>query len=346
MSSGLPYLNKLRKPELVEFAELTDLQDFSDYNKNDLAAALDKHLSGINRSIFAGEKKLADYYKRLSAPPRGGSPVKREAKAEGSPAVEKKTPGRKSNKQKLEEATSSDDAAMRPAKTPSSAVRLTTSRVRAALDVPPSPAQVADSIDRQTTRVREGIEQAWTSSGVLERTHALRANLSSLFAIEAIVVAVEVFNLLTELVPNRFLGNLDANPTLHTPNIRIKIPDLFQLVTLSFWAPFTLWLLTNLLLPLVAAYFINLSWQAASGGVRRGRSAASARAQFDPLTFNIVKALLVWKVYVKHFCFWGLYSNLAVEKVNWSIPGNYYGMWTGAAIGVVGTLYEAILRRS
>jgi hypothetical protein len=28
MSSGLPYLNKLRKPELVEFAEKTDLQEY------------------------------------------------------------------------------------------------------------------------------------------------------------------------------------------------------------------------------------------------------------------------------------------------------------------------------
>jgi hypothetical protein len=28
MSSGLPYLNKLRKPELIEFAEKTDLQEY------------------------------------------------------------------------------------------------------------------------------------------------------------------------------------------------------------------------------------------------------------------------------------------------------------------------------
>jgi hypothetical protein len=57
-----------------------------------------------NRAIFSGEKSLADYYKRLSAPPRGGSPVKREAKVEITPTV-KKTPGRKPNAQKQEEAT-------------------------------------------------------------------------------------------------------------------------------------------------------------------------------------------------------------------------------------------------
>ncbi|CEJ62175.1 hypothetical protein PMG11_10683 [Penicillium brasilianum] len=352
MSSGLPYLNKLRKPELVEFAEKTDLQDFSDYNKNELAVALDKHLSS-NRAIFSGEKTLADYYKRLSAPPRGGSPVKREPKVDITPTV-KKTPGRKPNAQKQEEANSSDEpsSTRRTAKSPKSpvspteVVRRSASRVRAAFDVPPSPAVVTDVIDRQTTRVREGIEQAWTSSGVTERTHSLRANLSSLFAIEALVVLVEAYTVVSDQLPNRFLTTIKANPTLHTPTIPVKVPDLFRLVTPGFWGPFTLWLLTNLILPLIAAYFFNLSWHAATGGgARRGRSAASS-STFDPLTFNIAKALLVWKVYAQGFTFWGTYSNLALEKVNTAIPGNYYGMWTGTAIGVIGALYEAILRRS
>lgn len=30
MSSGLPFLNKLRKPELTELAEQTDLQEYVD----------------------------------------------------------------------------------------------------------------------------------------------------------------------------------------------------------------------------------------------------------------------------------------------------------------------------
>lgn len=127
MSSGLPYLNKLRKPELVEFAEQTDLQEYvyaclhlsrtrrnhseletdwrscscsyADYNKGELAVALDKHLSD-NRSIFSNDKKLADYYKRLSAPPRATSPVKREPRVVVTPSTEKKAPGRRSTKQK------------------------------------------------------------------------------------------------------------------------------------------------------------------------------------------------------------------------------------------------------
>lgn len=80
------------------------LYSFADYNKGELAVALDKHLRD-NKAIFSNDKKLADYYKRLAAPARGASPVKRErdARVEASPATEKKTPGRRARKQ--EEAT-------------------------------------------------------------------------------------------------------------------------------------------------------------------------------------------------------------------------------------------------
>lgn len=74
------------------------LHSFADYNKGELAIALDKHLRD-NKSIFGGDKKLADYYKRLSAPARGASPVKREARVEVSPSTERKTPGRRMRKQ-------------------------------------------------------------------------------------------------------------------------------------------------------------------------------------------------------------------------------------------------------
>lgn len=222
--------------------------------------------------------------------------------------------------------------------------------VRSALDVPPSPAVVTDAIDRQTAKMREGIEHVWTASGVLERSHALRASLSSLKAIEAVVLFLEGGSVLKELVPLRYLTTLPAVEAVKAPAISIKVPDVFVLLTGAFWAPFTLWLLTGLFLPLVAAYFFNLSWQAATGGaqgpVRRGRSAASSRASFDPLAFNIAKALLVYKVYADHYTFCDMFSNFAIEKVNVSVPGQWAGMLTGTAIGAIGTLYEAILRHS
>ncbi|KAJ5918660.1 hypothetical protein N7466_010652 [Penicillium verhagenii] len=357
MSNGLPFLNKLRKPELAEIAESTDLQDYDDYNKAELIAALDKHLND-NRSIFSGEKRLAEFYSRLSGATRRGSPVKREPRVDLSPVTEKKTPARRSTKPKEEEESAeSDDAPIiTPAvkKTLTSAARATPRSVRSVVEsanaqFPPSPAVVTDAIDRQTTKMREGLEHVWTKSGFIEHSHALRATLSSLKVIETIFVLVEAGYVLYELVPLRYLTTTPTVPAAYLPSFSIKVPDLFVLLTGAFWAPFTLWFLTNLGLPLVAAYFFNLSWQAATGGAqgpaRRTRSTPTL-ASFDPLSFNIAKALLVYKVYVEHFDFADLFSKYAIQKVNFSIPGQYSGMLTGTAIGVIGTLYEAILRRS
>jgi hypothetical protein len=240
-------------------------------------------------------------------------------------------------------------------KAPALVARSSSRAVRSVIEstaqqLPPSPAIVTDAIDRQTARMREGLETAWTDSGVVEYQHAVRSALSSLKAVETIVLLLEGGSMLKELVPLRYLTTTPAVEAIHLPSLPIKVPDLFVLLSGSFWAPFTLWLLSGLILPLIAAYFINLSYQAAtggSGGVRRGRSSsvASDRASFDPLTFNIAKALLVYKVYVDHFGFFDLFSHYTIAKVNASVPGHWGGMLTGTAIGVIGTLYEAILHR-
>lgn len=213
------------------------------------------------------------------------------------------------------------------------------------MQLPPSPAVVTDAIDRQTRRVREGLDQAWTASGVQEHTNTIRTNLSTLKAVSTIIVLIEAAFLFSDIVPLAYVTTTPAVPAIHLPTLAIKLPDLFVLLTASFWAPFSLWSLTNLALPLVAAYFFNLSWHAATGGqVRRTRSTV-AQASFDPLAFNIAKALLVYKVYVDHFRFFELFSHEAITVVNQAVPGGFSGVLAGTGIGVIGTLYEAILRR-
>src|SRR3954451_2039008 len=67
------------------------------------------------------------------------------------------------------------------------------------LPMPPSPAVVTDVIDRQASRVREGLEDAWTSIGVLDRCHAVREFLSSLKDIEIIVLLLECGSVVKEI---------------------------------------------------------------------------------------------------------------------------------------------------
>jgi hypothetical protein len=70
---------------------------YEDYRKAELEVALDEHLR-TNSSIFSGDKRLADYYKRLSQPTRISSPIKKDLKIESStPTDEVKKVARRRN---------------------------------------------------------------------------------------------------------------------------------------------------------------------------------------------------------------------------------------------------------
>ncbi|KAJ5836252.1 hypothetical protein N7447_002278 [Penicillium robsamsonii] len=358
---SLPYLKSLKKPELAELADQTDLPHYDDYNKNDLVVVLDRHLRE-NRSIFSGLKSLSEYYSRLASPPRRGSPVKRETAR--TPA---RTPARRSAKKEVkEEEVIEDMEEVVPSPTvvsPTPAVARTSARQSARQtprqtprqsiispivdpepSLPASPAAIAEAIDTQTLKLRETIEDAWTASGFVDRAHSLRATLSSVKAVEILVLLLEGGSLAKALIPIRYLTTTPPVQAAQIPAIPIRVPDLFVFLEGAFWAPFSLWFFTCLLLPLISAYFINLSWKASSSA-RRTRSAPNL-AQFDPLTFNIVKALLVHFVFGNGFNFFEFYSGWTIGKVIDSVPGGDVGLLTGTAIGGVGALYEAILHRS
>ncbi|EKV11898.1 putative cupin -type protein [Penicillium digitatum] len=358
---SLPYLKSLKKPELTELADQTDLPHYDKYNKNDLVVVLDRHLRE-NQSIFSGLKSLSEYYSRLASPPRRGSPVKRE-----TARTQARTPARRSVKKEVKEEEISEvveEEVPSPAVvSPTPAVARTTVRqssrqtprqsprqpavlatvVDPEPSLPASPAAITEAIDAQTLKLRESIEDVWTATGLVDRAHSLRAMLSSVKAIEIIVLLFESGSLAKELIPIRYLTTTPPVQVAQIPAIPIRVPDLFVLLEGAFWAPFSLWFLTCLVLPLVSAYFVNLSWKASSSA-RRIRSASNL-AQFDPLTFNIVKALLVHVVFGNDFNFFGIYSRYAVGKVVDSVPGGSIGLLTGSAVGGVSALYEAILHR-
>lgn len=114
-------------------------------------------------------------------------------------------------------------------------------------------------------------------------------------------------------------------PALGTGELAIKIPDLFTVLTIGFWGPVGLWAITSVFLPLVGAWFINLT--------EGGRS-------YDPVSFNVVKGLVAWVVYVRGGV--GGESKGVVEK---GVPGGAQGLLVGAGIGVLASLYEALLRK-
>ncbi|RAK80932.1 uncharacterized protein BO72DRAFT_370421 [Aspergillus fijiensis CBS 313.89] len=360
MSAGLPFLQKQRKPTLTEWAHITDLQNYEDLTKPELAAALDSHLQA-HQSIFIDDARLGDYYRRLSGSPRTfspaknspvkTSPTKRAPKVEGTPSADEapKSTRKRSSRSKVESVQTDDsDVPQTPGQTLVS-VEPPLSPLAAAL--PPSPAVVTDVIDRQTAAWGKNLKDIWNASGVQEQSDSLRANLSSVKAIAVLLYGIESFGVLRLLFPLRLLTRIPAVEAVHSPAFDISAPDAFVLVESSFWTAFLGWLFTSLVIPLTVAYFFNISLQAAQSGgpaanTRRQRAAAAAQlASFDPLSFHIAKALIAYLVYTGKFSYWGFFNDIAVEDINNAIPGRWPGVITGSAIGVLTTLYEAILRK-
>jgi membrane protein implicated in regulation of membrane protease activity len=213
---------------------------------------------------------------------------------------------------------------------------------------------VTEAIDRQTTRVRKSVSEAWDASGATEHTYALRSYLSSVSAIEGIIMLLELYCLANELIPFKFLTTFPAISAIGTRAFPIKVPDLFVLLSSAFWAPFSVWLTSSLILPSVFAYFFNLSYKTSQQqgghtyGTRRAavtQQTASARSNLDPLVFHVSKALVSYLVYANHFTFWNAFSLPAILRVSGAVPGGLTGLLTGSAVCTLGSLYEAILRK-
>ena len=98
------------------------------------------------------------------------------------------------------------------------------------------------------------------------------------------------------------------------------------MLTLGFWGPVGLWMLTSIALPLMGAWFINLT-----EGAR----------PYDPLSFNVVKGLVAWVVYVRG----GIGGGESTAVVDRAVPGGSQGLLVGAGIGVLASIYEAVQRK-
>lgn len=209
------------------------------------------------------------------------------------------------------------------------------------MPLPPSPAVVADAIDRRTSIIRAQVSQAYEESGVLETVQAARETLSTVVSVEAVIMSFEAYFLRKEVLADRYAFTIPSVSILGTAAHPISIPDMFLLLTSSFWGPVLLWIFTSLLIPLASAYFFNLT--ASAPKTRSGKS--SLQYQFDPLTFNIVKALLTFVVYGQDVTFGGLVDLEHVARINSALYGGWMSVLVGCGIGGVVTIYEAVLKK-
>ncbi|KIW26128.1 uncharacterized protein PV07_09252 [Cladophialophora immunda] len=350
--SGLPYLQKLRKSELTEFAETSKLPDYAHLKKAELEVALDEHLRS-NSTTYGRDPSLSEYYKRLASSSR--SPTKRTAAEKVSENVKTdddvpapvKKPRRKttSTTQEAEEPQPTVNALI---KTPAKEVARRTSILASQIPIPPSPAVVTDAIDQQTRRIRTSISHAYEQTQVHEFADATRDILSSPVTVIVLAILLEAYGLRAQILPNKLLTEVPAIPYVKSTKTPIVVPDLFLLLDSKFWSPFSLWTLTSLILPATISYFINLPLKAHpshSYSTRQAALQANAQMQFDPFVFSLAKGLIVYLVYAYHYTLGGLFNNYTIATVNESIPGGYFAVLVSSGLGAAVSLYEAVLKK-
>jgi hypothetical protein len=242
--------------------------------------------------------------------------------------------------------SSSDDSEIEPATTRARTALTRTPRASAlafasSVPLPPSPAVVADAIDRRTQALRTRVSKAYKQSGLTETAEATRETLSTVVAVQVLIFTFELYNLRKELLADRYAFTIPSIALLGTGPYDVEIPDLFLLLTSSFWGPATLWAFTSFIVPLVSAYFFNLT---AKPSRTRSHSTHFTYA-FDPLTFSIVKALLTFVVYGQDVTFGGLVDLEYVARINSALYGGWQGVLVGTGIGSLVTVYEAVLKK-
>ena len=213
----------------------------------------------------------------------------------------------------------------------------TPGRPRRRSELPPSPADIADDVEYTASRLSTSIHNAYAQSGITESLDAVRDSLSSVTAVQTTLLFAEAWALQREILPWRYAFDIPPLAIIGTPSIPVSVPDFFLLLTSLFWSTSALWVTTNIILPAGFAYFYNLSTRTVKRG---GYKTTVSRYTADPLTFNVVKALLSYIVYERGVTF-GLFSNQVSYRVEHAMFGGSTGMLIGSGVGVLASLYEA-----
>ncbi|RMY67394.1 hypothetical protein D0862_15092 [Hortaea werneckii] len=232
--------------------------------------------------------------------------------------------------------------------------------------LPASPADVANFAEYETSQLYAGLADFYTLTGLPRTLDALRESCSSLSGIQGFFMLLETFALHRVVLPwvdsgvdlpLPFVPEFLTTSTNHgglgflPRKLQLSYPDLFQLLSAHFWLPTLLWSTTSLLLPALAAYFFNLTLRPvhhrrASASGSGGVSVTVARYTFDPLMFNVVKAIATWMVYSRGVGTgrW-LLDPEVVGTVEGAMWGGYQGVLVGCYVCVLAAVYEAVLRK-
>lgn len=236
------------------------------------------------------------------------------------------------------------------------AVSRRVSEVLAEVDIPASPAQLAEVADQSFQVVKSKATELWERTRIDQLKELIRENVSSVAAIQTLILLVEATGLQWNTLETTAATALPAEISKHTGLLFLLVPNFTALLSSDWWAPATLWSLTSWVLPLIFSYFFNLTLRS-----NTNRKSSDRQYPADPLTFNIVKAILVYSAFriptidpsvvgepgIAHVIdySWGPFSAETVGVVRNNVPGKFNGLQIGALVGVLVSLYDAALKK-
>jgi hypothetical protein len=224
------------------------------------------------------------------------------------------------------------------------------------VDIPASPAQLAEVADQSLQAVQTKATELWERTRIDQLKETIRENVSSVAAIQTFILLLEAAGLQWNTLQMTPAIPVPDAAAQYTNNAYVSIPDGWALLTSEWWAPATLWSLTSWVLPLIVSYFVNFT-------LRSNTNRKSSERQYpaDPLTFNIIKALLAYSAFrlpildasivgkpgvaVANDLSWGPFSEQTVSVVRNNVPGGYHGLQIGAVVGILISLYDAALKK-
>ena len=111
------------------------------------------------------------------------------------------------------------------------------SQVAARIHLPATPADVANAFDRSTVAVLKRVTSMYQDTGITEASNATRETLSTVTSILFVVSAFELYFIRPEVLANRYAFTIPAVSLLGTSDYPIYLPDMFLILTSSFWSP-------------------------------------------------------------------------------------------------------------
>lgn len=202
---------------------------------------------------------------------------------------------------------------------------------------------MARVVDEGTVALRDRATTLYEESGVKEFAYNTRDSLSTVTSILFCISGFELYHLRKEILADRYAFTIPAIHALRTSDYAVEVPDMFQLLTGSFWSPALLWALTSLIIPAFFGFYFNLS----AAHARSGPSKKAQASEFvvDPLMFSIAKAVITYVVYQQGVTLGGWVDPVSVARINSAMYGGWKGVITGALISGIASFYDAVLRR-